>query len=51
MYLIGPHVSINGGAANAPVYAKKIGATAFGMFVKNQRRWFAPPPSQEEPDE
>lgn len=41
MFYVGPHVSIQGGAANAPVYARKIGATGFGMFVKNQRQWIA----------
>jgi len=43
MYYIGPHVSIGGGVANAPINAKKLGATGFGMFVKNQRQWTAAP--------
>ncbi|HEX3020477.1 MAG TPA: deoxyribonuclease IV [Chitinispirillaceae bacterium] len=43
MKLIGPHVSIAGGVQNAPLNAKALGATAFGMFTKNQRRWDAPP--------
>jgi len=43
MYFIGPHVSIGGGVANAPGNAKKLGATGFGMFVKNQRQWTAAP--------
>ena len=43
MYFIGPHVSIGGGVANAPANAKKLGATGFGMFVKNQRQWTAAP--------
>lgn len=43
MYFIGPHVSIGGGVANAPRNAKALGATAFGMFVKNQRQWTAAP--------
>ena len=43
MYFIGPHVSIGGGVANAPVNAKALGATGFGMFVKNQRQWTAAP--------
>jgi deoxyribonuclease-4 len=36
---IGAHVSIAGGIYNAPLNAVAIGATAFGMFTKNQRRW------------
>lgn len=43
MYFIGPHVSIGGGVANAPVNARALGATGFGMFVKNQRQWTAAP--------
>lgn len=43
MYFIGPHVSIGGGVANAPVNAKALGATGFGLFVKNQRQWTAAP--------
>ncbi len=43
MYFIGPHVSIGGGMANAPMNAKALGATGFGLFVKNQRQWTAAP--------
>lgn len=43
MYFIGPHVSIGGGVANAPRNAKALGATGFGLFVKNQRQWTAAP--------
>jgi len=43
MYFIGPHVSIGGGVCNAPKNAKALGATGFGMFVKNQRQWTAAP--------
>lgn len=43
MYFIGPHVSIGGGVANAPGNARKLGATGFGLFVKNQRQWTAAP--------
>ncbi len=43
MKQIGPHVSIAGGVENAPLNAKKIGATGFGMFTKNQRQWTAKP--------
>lgn len=43
MKLVGPHVSISGGVQNAPLNAASLGATAFGMFTKNQRRWDAAP--------
>lgn len=43
MKYIGPHVSINGGVQNAPLNAKKVGATTFGLFTKNQRQWFVKP--------
>ena len=43
MYFIGPHVSIGGGVSNAPMNAKALGATGFGLFVKNQRQWTAAP--------
>lgn len=43
MYFIGPHVSIGGGVEHAPINAKVLGATGFGMFVKNQRQWTAAP--------
>lgn len=43
MKRIGPHVSISGGVQKAPINAKNVGATAFGMFTKNQRRWDAKP--------
>ena len=39
---IGAHVSASGGVENAPLNAHKIGATAFALFTKNQRQWFAP---------
>lgn len=42
MKYIGPHVSASGGVENAPLNAKAIGATAFALFTKNQRQWFAP---------
>ncbi|WP_177388249.1 deoxyribonuclease IV [uncultured Campylobacter sp.] len=48
MKRIGAHVSAGGGVSNAPLNAAKIGADAFAMFVKNQRRWDAPPLSAEE---
>ena len=40
----GAHVSIAGGLFHAPDEAKALEADAFGMFVKNQRQWFAPLP-------
>ncbi|MBN2213788.1 MAG: deoxyribonuclease IV [Bacteroidales bacterium] len=43
MKYIGAHVSIAGGVEDAPVNAHKIGATAFGLFVRNQRQWVAKP--------
>lgn len=43
MKYIGAHVSISGGVENAPLNAHKIGAKAFGLFVKNQRQWQAKP--------
>ncbi|MEI6211243.1 MAG: deoxyribonuclease IV [bacterium] len=43
MYFVGPHVSIGGGVAQAPVNAAAVGATGFGMFTKNQVQWHAPP--------
>ncbi|MFM2484737.1 deoxyribonuclease IV [Celerinatantimonas yamalensis] len=43
MYYIGAHVSAAGGVFNAPVNAAQIGASAFALFTKNQRRWQSPP--------
>jgi deoxyribonuclease-4 len=43
MKRIGPHVSTSGGVQNAPVNASVLGATAFGLFTKNQRQWIAKP--------
>ncbi|PMH39757.1 deoxyribonuclease IV [Vibrio sp. 10N.286.49.B3] len=40
---IGAHVSAAGGVDQAPMRAKKIGATAFALFTKNQRQWAAKP--------
>ncbi len=42
MKYIGAHVSAPGGVENAPLNAHNIGATAFALFTKNQRQWFAP---------
>lgn len=41
MKYIGAHVSAAGGVENAPINAKKIGASAFAFFTKNQRQWHA----------
>ena len=40
---IGAHVSTAGGLEQAPRNAHQIGANTFGLFVKNQRQWQAPP--------
>ena len=48
MKYVGAHVSASGGVSNAPLNAKKIGATAFALFTKNQRQWDAPPLTEEE---
>jgi deoxyribonuclease-4 len=46
MKWIGAHVSASGGVENAPLNAKKIGAKAFALFTRNQRRWQAKPLSE-----
>ena len=43
MKFVGAHVSASGGVFNAPKNAHDIGATAFALFTKNQRRWEAKP--------
>jgi deoxyribonuclease-4 len=43
MKRVGAHVSTEGGVQNAPLNAAKIGAKAFALFTKNQKRWFSPP--------
>lgn len=51
MHFVGPHVSIGGGVFNAPASARALGATGFGMFLKNQKQWVAadfPPQTAEE---
>jgi deoxyribonuclease-4 len=47
---IGAHVSAAGGVSNVPQRAKDIGATAFALFTKNQRRWEAKPLEESEVD-
>ncbi len=46
MKYIGAHVSAAGGVENAPLNAHTIGARAFGLFTKNQKRWVAKPLDQ-----
>lgn len=48
MKYIGAHVSAGGGVFNAPANASEIGATAFALFTKNQKQWFASPLKDEE---
>jgi deoxyribonuclease IV len=48
MKYIGAHVSAAGGVQNAPLNARRIGATAFALFTKNQRQWMAKPLAEEE---
>ncbi len=43
MKYIGPHVSAAGGVENAPLNAISYGATAFGLFTRNQRQWYPKP--------
>ena len=43
MKRVGAHVSASGGVENAPLNAKEIGAKAFALFTKTQRRWEAKP--------
>lgn len=46
MKYVGAHVSASGGVENAPLNAAKLGAKAFALFTKNQRRWQAKPLTQ-----
>lgn len=41
--LIGAHVSAAGGVHNAALNAVHIGANAFALFLKSQRKWANPP--------
>ena len=43
MKFIGAHVSAEGGVENTPAAAISIGADAFALFTKNQKRWVAKP--------
>lgn len=40
---VGAHVSASGGVFNAVTNAQKIGAKAFALFTKNQKRWEVKP--------
>jgi len=40
---VGAHTSASGGVQNAVLQAQKIGARAFALFTKNQKRWDAKP--------
>jgi len=48
MKFVGAHVSTSGGLQEAPRRAAAISADALALFVKNQRRWTAPPLSSGE---
>jgi len=41
--MIGAHVSGSGGVHNAVTQAVRIGANAFALFLKSQRKWTNPP--------
>ncbi|MEL7834744.1 deoxyribonuclease IV [Fodinibius sp. Rm-B-1B1-1] len=47
MKYVGAHVSAAGGVENVPKRAHDIGAKAFALFTKNQRRWEGPPLTKE----
>ncbi|KAI0786179.1 xylose isomerase-like protein [Abortiporus biennis] len=40
---VGPHVSAAGGIENTIINAASIGANAFALFVKSQRKWASSP--------
>lgn len=40
---VGAHTSASGGVYNAILHAQEIGAKAFALFTKNQKRWDAKP--------
>ncbi|KZT23879.1 AP endonuclease [Neolentinus lepideus HHB14362 ss-1] len=44
---LGAHVSAAGGVENTVVNAASIGANAFALFVKSQRKWTGPPLTEE----
>lgn len=51
MKRVGAHVSSAGGVQNAPLNAAEIGAKAFALFTKNQRRWQAKPLTDKQIDQ
>ncbi len=51
MKRVGAHVSTAGGVQNAPLNAAEIGAKAFALFTKNQRRWQAKPLTDKQIDQ
>ncbi|KAF9476426.1 AP endonuclease [Pholiota conissans] len=42
-WLVGAHVSAAKGVENAIINAASIGANAFALFLKSQRKWTSPP--------
>ena len=48
MKLLGAHVSTAGGVHTAPERAHALGANAFAIFTRNQRRWAAKPLADDE---
>ncbi|KAG6834306.1 hypothetical protein H0H93_010589, partial [Arthromyces matolae] len=47
---VGAHVSVAGGVENAILNAAEIGANAFALFLKSQRKWTSPPLTKESID-
>ena len=47
-YYIGAHVSAAGGVQNTVKNAHEIGANAFALFTKNNRRWEGHPLKKED---
>ncbi len=47
MIYLGPHVSISQSVAFAPERAHSFGATGFALYTKNEKRWEAPPLTEE----
>lgn len=48
MKLLGAHVSTAGGVHTAPARARSLGANAFAIFTRNQRRWATKPLADDE---
>ncbi|KAG5721532.1 putative endonuclease 4 [Termitomyces sp. T112] len=44
---VGAHVSASGGVENTIINAAEIGANAFALFLKSQRKWTSPPLTSE----